>query len=95
MDVDDAMGIGIDEETGNQRQEAGQNNELDAILLKQRHHDIGVVKFGLGGDSRGNTKVLGTDQCVGIKLVADYERAIYTLGASKVFNQVLAVGTAA
>ena len=28
---------------------------------------------------------------LGIKLVADYESAIHTLGASKVFNQILAV----
>jgi len=95
VEVDDLVRIGVDEEVGDQRQPSGQDDEADVVLLQKGHHDIGIVEVGLRGNGCRYAEALCTHEGVGVGLITDNESAMYALGVGKVFNQVLAVGTAA
>ena len=100
MEVDDLVRIGVDEEVGDQRQPSSQDDETDVVLLEQGQHDVGIVEVSRRSDSRRSdsrrhTETLCTHEGVGVGLITDNESAMYALGVGKVFNQVLAVGTAA
>ena len=95
VDIDDAMGVGVDEEVGHQGQEACQHDEADVVLLQEGHHDIGIVEVGLGGNGCRYAETLCTHEGVGVGLITDNESAMYALGVGKVSDQVLAVRPAA
>ena len=95
VDIDDAMGVGVDEEVGHQGQEACQHDEADVVLLQKGHHDVGIVEVGLGGNGCRYAEALCTHEGVGVGLITDNESAMYALGVGKVSDQVLAVRPAA
>ena len=95
MDIDDAMGVGVDEEIGYHGQEACQHDEADVVLPQERQHDIGVVEINLGGNGCGDAETLCAHEGVGVGLITDNESAMYALGVSKIPDQVLAVRAAA
>ena len=95
MDIDNPVGEGIDQEVWNQRQPTCQNDEADVVLTQQGQHHIWIMQISLRGNSRRHTEPFGPIQNEGVCLITDNESAVHALGVSKVFDQVLAVGTAA
>ena len=70
MQVDDATGKGVNEKVGHERQETCQHDELHAVLLQQRQHDVSIAQLRLRYYGSGNAQPFGTHQGIGIGLVA-------------------------
>ena len=95
MDVDDATWIGINQEVGHQWQESRQHNKVDGTVAQQRHHEAGIVQLGFRSHSRLDTEVTGTNQGIGIRLVADHQGTADLLAVGKILDEVLTVRAAA
>ena len=95
MEVDDAAGESVEQEVWHQRQETSQNNELYAVLLHERKHEVGVIELCFRGNSRRDTELAGTLQSLGIGFIADNQGTVDALAVSEIMDKVLAVGSTA
>ena len=95
MNVDDAAREGIDEEVGDEGQEACEDDEVDAELLQEWQDDVRFVELRLGHNGRRHAQPLGALKGVGISTIAHNECRADAFRALKVADYVFAVGAAA
>ena len=95
MQIEHSAGISRDKIVGDNQQEAGQDDEVDAVALQQGEHHLRVVELPPVDHHRRHAQILGTHQGVGVSAVADDKTDFHRWIVGEMADDVLAVASVA
>lgn len=95
VDVDNAVGVGVEHRFGDQPEETRQDDPVDVFALQVLEYVAVVVEIGTAEVSGLDTKVFGPLGDVGVTLII-YDTRDFDIGATcEVFADLLSVGAIA
>ena len=91
MDVDDVPGIGVQERTGDIAEEAGQDDEIDMMLMQQLDDGFASGKNIPRERERGDTEATGTFVYTSLGIVRQNQGHINTFTVRKISDDIFGI----